>query len=115
MPLEPTRVQRIVHRGKAAISSHLEMLKSAGANAKVLYYEEFYDPLLDRGQRSTLVKDLLSFLGLRSIGDDMLDTILNYLDPDRYRFATPETYRAIPDIDRVEREVGSDENGWLFR
>jgi hypothetical protein len=35
-------------------------------------------------------------------------------DGDRHRWASPDVYRRIPGIDRIEAEVGCDETGWMF-
>jgi hypothetical protein len=36
------------------------------------------------------------------------------LDRDAYQWAPPETYRMIPGIEELERDVGSDATGRLF-
>jgi LPS sulfotransferase NodH len=113
--LEATRVLDEIARGRAAITHHLQLLESAGVAARVVYYEEVFDPLRSSQKNQETLGDLFEFLGFETISEAGRAKALMYFDPALYRFASAETYLAIPGVVKLESEVGSDENGWLFR
>jgi len=59
---------------------------------------------------------IFSFLGYDEIKDEtILEKMKTHFDPLNSKLNSEETYRLIPNIYEVERELGSPENGYLFK
>lgn len=115
-PLDPEAVARQIASDRAAVQRQLTFLETHQVRRNVLVYEElFHDDHVTEGALGR-INGLLSFLGLENwTMEEFIPQWTMWLSPDANRWASPGVYRRIPGIDGVEYDVGSDENGWLFK
>ncbi len=75
-----------------------------------LYYEDLYTENLEKNLKK--ISTVFDFLDLKMPDNQKLSIFLN---PDKARMNSPETYLKVPNINEVEEALGSDETGWLFK
>jgi hypothetical protein len=81
-----------------------------------IVYEELYGEAATPVQQLAALNEMVRFLGCSPITSDAFNTKwAHFLDPDIYRWASTESYQSIPGIEEVEKAVGSNETGWIFR
>ncbi|MGH3870847.1 MAG: hypothetical protein ACRDSR_04905 [Pseudonocardiaceae bacterium] len=80
-----------------------------------LDYEDLFG--VARNQTITIVNEMLAFLQLDTFQSDTFSEILEILDLRTSVTASdsPNLYRLILNIEQIEAELGSAENGWLFK
>jgi hypothetical protein len=80
-----------------------------------LDYEDLFG--VAHNQAVTIVNKMLTFLQLDTFQPDVFSEILEILDLRTSVTASdsPNLYRLIPNIEQIEAELGSAENGWLFK
>jgi hypothetical protein len=101
---------------RAAMEHRLQSLRSRRTGAMVLYYEDVYREEASEMERFAFTNRVLGFLDFSPVTLEMFRAdFQQHLNPDIYRWASPELYRRIPGIERIEEECGSDQTGWLFR
>jgi len=74
-----------------------------------LEYEKFYTADAARNRES--IQTVFQFLGLDAPRTTELDDLLN---PSVSKINTPGTYAFLPNAKEIDRELGSDETGWLL-
>jgi len=115
-PLDPGAVLRQIRQDQEAVRRCLESLASQRAEVLSLYQEDLFPAGAGRSERLSLLNSILGFLGFATVGDSAFGPAWERLfDPESNRWASPEVYRRIPGIGRIEDEVGGEEIGWLFR
>ncbi len=115
-PLSPEAVRRQIEADKRAIDERVEWFAQNRVPALVMYYEDLFREDAVPAEQLALINSILEFLGLSRI---TMGTFLEHWQrqfaPSVYKWASAEVYQAIPDIERIERSVGSYETGWLFQ
>jgi hypothetical protein len=85
-------------------------------NARILYYEDVFDEHVAPADQFVTFNSILTFIGATHVSPDVFrERFQYYFDASVHRWATPDVYRRIPNIDQIESEVGSYETGWLFK
>jgi hypothetical protein len=109
-------VLKQIRQDQAAVARRLQTFAEHRVKMMPLYYEDLFDDQTPTAARLARINSIITFLGFNPVTQDaVLDKWMRQLDPDVNRWASPETYRLIPGIERIENEAGSEENGWLFR
>jgi len=71
-----------------------------------LYYEDLFDDQTPTAVRLARINSIITFLGFNPVTQEaVLDKWMRQLDPDVNRWASPETYRLIPGIERIESQL----------
>ena len=104
-----------IKRDKMALERRLKLFQQHCVQVLHLRYEDMFGCGVTATKQWKIVNDVLTFLGFRNISENEFeDQWVPLLDRDIYQWASPEIYRMIPGIEQLDREVGSDETGWLF-
>jgi hypothetical protein len=96
------------------IAEYRETLLRSGTRFLNVTYEDLFAPYLTIDQKIEALSNVILFLGARSLNSAEEANVRNLFGPDR-KVATSDVYRAIPDIEKIDEEFGSDETGWLLR
>jgi len=113
--LDPRFLRQALQQEREAIERRVRLLQQKRIPYISLVYEDFYGTQVSPKQQLRIFNDLLSFLGFSTMTADVFTArCTEYLDETRYRWCSEDVYRQIPGIARVEQEVGSEQNGWLF-
>jgi hypothetical protein len=115
-PLDAASVLREIRRDQEAVAQRLQSMSDHKVHFLPLFYEDIFRPAATDSDRMALMNSVLTFLDFPPItSETFLTDWLQHFDPMLNRWASAEVYRRIPEIDRLEEAVGSDETGWLFR
>jgi len=114
--LDPEVMLAQIHADQQAVARYLDLLPKGNSRFTTLYYEDFFREGMASLERFQSVNSLLDFLRFEPITfETFAGEWERHFDPTLNRWASSEVYRRIPGIDDIEKEVGSDETGWLFR
>ena len=115
-PLNSVTVRRQIKMDQDAVTRCSRLLADHGVQFMTLSYEDFFYESASNAKGFLLTNSLVSFLGFSPIDFRTFEERwLQHFDPTINRFASSEVYRRIPEIDKIESEVGCAETGWLFR
>jgi hypothetical protein len=113
--LDPVILRRALQQEREAMEQRVVLLQQKGIQYASFFYEDFYGTQVSRKQQLGIFNELLNFLGFSIMTMDVFSArCTEYLDETRYKWCSEDVYRLIPGIAKVEQEVGSDKNGWLF-
>jgi hypothetical protein len=113
--LDPAAVLRAIRKDKAAVEQRLHLIEGQNVPMMHLYYEDIFAEEITLTGQFAIMNNILGFLGISEVSESVFrQEWAPLLDRDTYQWASPETYRMVPGIEDLEREVGSDETGWLF-
>jgi hypothetical protein len=114
-PVDIKHVRLVLEQEFEAIASYRETLVTRQIPFIDVWYEDIYgeEELLEPGPAK--IREIISFLDLPQFDEARWARVMSLLDPHRTKVNSKETYRRIPNIDEVERVLGSEETGWLFR
>lgn len=109
-PLDIEKVREKIDHFK----NEIDRYKSVALEARVQIHEVSYEELFAESEntRVEVVIKTFSFLGLEFPHDRLAD-IKQLLSPKR-KVTSEKMYNLIPNIQEVEKECGSEENGFLF-
>lgn len=114
--MSPNVIVEEIKRDEAAVNRRLSLLRDHVPEVMHLFYEDLYAESVTITQQRAAINDVLAFLGFTSVPEDVFVTQWAHtLNPDNYRWSSPDVYRQIPGIERIESAVGCDRTGWLFR
>jgi hypothetical protein len=114
--LRPDLVLSMVRKDKEAAERRLWLLNAHSIPFKTIVYENMYGETISLEDQRQLLNEILVFLGLAPVDSErFVRHGAAILDPRQYRWGSEDIYRRIPGIEIIEREVGSDETGWLFK
>lgn len=114
--LDPDAVRAQIQRDRAALEHCVELLSTSRVPLLTLFYEDIFDQAVADDQRLSRINELLVFLNATKVTMEAFNLhYKRHFDPSINRWASPEVYRRIPGIERIEQEVGSDDTGWLFK
>jgi len=115
-PLNVETVRRQIKADQAAINKHIEILQTNDIRTKILYYETLFDDAASECDHLLSLNAVFSFCGYSEITlSTFIEKCSVYFDFRLNRWASSDVYRRIPGICEIEKHVGSDETGWLFR
>jgi len=107
IPVNVDRVKKLIDFLSKRRKQALQILKKEKIDFYHLVYEDFY--LTSEDEKIRQLSEIFEFLGHRPIvNDDMLRVLRTE------RLNDERTYFQITDIYKIEKEFGSNENGWLF-
>ncbi len=113
--LEPSTVLQEIKKDKAATEQRLELLRAHNLPCMHLIYEELFGEQVSYSMQFGMLNSILTFLGFREISEDEFNQKwMSLLDKNTYQWSSADVYRMIPGVEHLEREIGSDEFGWLF-
>jgi hypothetical protein len=78
-----------------------------------LHYEHLFGTFLSLAERLDRFWEIAEYAGYEPVDGAMGE--IRRLFSASSKVNDPETYRRIPNIDEIESELGSDEDGWLFK
>lgn len=115
-PLDSGWAREQIKQDRQAVENYSRLLAAHNVPVLEIAYEDFFGE--DASDRDSLeqVNTVLRFLHFEQIDAEVFQDkwklhFNNWSD----RFCSVGAYRLIPGIERIEEEVGSNENGWLFR
>jgi len=108
-------IKKSINSNKAKVEKYKKILTENNKEFFEVTYEELFGlKLIEEKLRK--LNAIFSFLGYGEIKDKtILEKMKTRLDPLNSKLNSEETYRLIPNIYEVERELGSPENGYLFK
>jgi hypothetical protein len=113
--LDPAVISRQIRADQRALADYSDSFSRNAVRVTTLYYEDMFCETASRRDQFQFINTLLAFLQFDSITWETFVSIWErHFDPSLYRWASPDVYRRIPGIDRIEEEIGSDQTGWLF-
>lgn len=114
-PLKTALVRARIREDRNTVERLVEMLHERQVQTLSLWYEDLFGEF-SASENCQRINSVLQFLEVPTVPDEVFaQRWQTFFDPSTQRWATPELYRRIPDIERIEEEVGSDATGWLFR
>jgi hypothetical protein len=114
--LDLPRIREQLKRDQSAISKRLALLSGCGIRFMTVQYENVFRDDSTQTQQYLKVSSILEFLHYEQIPFETFAAVWQkYFDSSSNQWSSPEVYRRIPGIDRVEEEIGCDETGWLFK
>ncbi len=114
--LDPTLTRAQIKRDFHSITQKLQFLKNHDVPALILNYEDIYRTDASVKDRVDFINSILTFLEFSPIDIELFTNDWQAcFDSDSNQWASTEIYLRIPGIERIEREVGSDETGWIFK
>ena len=114
-PIPLKEVSRRLHENKKMFSEYRNYLRSQSINYYDLSYEQLYGDDVDINKRMKIYYNILKFLGFHTdFTAEQVDRVRSILSPST-KLNSVEIYRRIPNIDHIEKEFGSQENGYLFK
>lgn len=113
-PLDPEVARAQIERDRSATEAYLAVAKSNGA--LVFVYEDIFLSGRTAQQQYEWFGDILEYLNAPMVDPETFElTWLPHFDRAKGQWASEEVYKKIPGIEDLERCVGNDETGWLFR
>ena len=114
-PIKKKAVAQMLTHWKQEIRNHREALSRHGIKYLDLTYEELFDAAKSVMQKREALQEVFLFLGRDPAAEGIDYVRIDALfDPLRSKVNSPDTYRLVPGIERIEDLCGSSENGWLF-
>jgi hypothetical protein len=114
-PLDIKRIQSSLRQEFETVASYRESLIYRRVPFIDLWYEDLYGEEELPITAPAKVREIICFLGLPQFDEGSWAQVMSLLDPQQTKVNSRETYLRIPNIDEVERVLGSEETGWLFR
>lgn len=114
-PLDIEWVKWQLERERTAIAEHRERLVRARRPFIDLWYEDLYAEDNSPDKSLHKLEQVISFLELAPFDAKAKSAARVLLDPRGQRVNSHDTYSRIPNIEQIERMLGSDETGWLFK
>lgn len=114
--LDPLIIREAVGRDQAAVRSRCQLLSDSGHAVLRVAYEELYSDEVTPYEQWQRINTILEFVGVSAVSQSTFrEEWSPLLSRDVYRWASADVYRLMPGIQQIERQVGCDETGWLFR
>lgn len=110
------RVRLLMRKHSGHRDAFRNLLETTSAQYLDLTYESLYGGEIPLGARLDRVEEILRFAGYDPLPlrqEPIITHLSELLNPKR-KTAGESVYRRIPNIDDIERELGSDETGYLF-
>lgn len=113
-PIPLNKISIRLSKKKNLFLEYRHRLQSQRINYYDLSYEELYGEDVDIEKRMGIYFDILDFLGFHSdINAFEVNNVSKILNP-YTKLNSFETYKRIPNIEDIEKEFGSPDNGYLF-
>ncbi|GGA93574.1 hypothetical protein GCM10011511_16070 [Puia dinghuensis] len=112
-PLNAERIKWLLMNENIFLTEWRTYIKENKLDYMELSYEDIYSDRLNSAEKCSTLDNLFSFLGYPGIETLPYDQLENLLAIDN-KMSPAEIYRQIPEIEKIDREFGSDETGWLF-
>jgi hypothetical protein len=115
LPFDPAKLRRQIQRDRDAIARLMDLMTERDVPTLQICYEDIFCGGDDPERQMQQVNAVLAFLKVAPVSRRVFTSEWRErFDGDRHRWASPDVYRRIPGIDRIEAEVGCDETGWMF-
>ena len=111
-PLDIEKLRGNMEWYKSEVKLYRDYLDSREFSYKELVMEDFYQKSMEEKKRFIVSLARLYF-PLRGFSYNRKG-LIEILSPEVSRLNSRVTYKMIPNIEEVERELGSEENGFLF-
>ncbi|MDD5193684.1 MAG: glycosyltransferase, partial [Candidatus Nanoarchaeia archaeon] len=99
------------------IKNHIKFYKNLLKENQKEYFELFYEDLFEEDipfeKKLEKINELFKFLGYSEIKE--CEEIREILNPNYRKINSNKTYRLIPNIEEIEKNLGNKENGYLFK
>lgn len=114
--LEPEQVRIAIQQDIAEIERCWNFIADNNLPAIHLCYEHLFRTGASKAEQLEITNSILKFLGFKCVDQESFSENWQYcFDSSINQWSSAELYYRIPGIDRIEKEIGSDETGWLFR
>ena len=105
-----------IKQDRQAVENYSRLLAAHNVAVLTIDYEDFFAQGATDDHSLEWVNTVLRFLQYEPIHTEVFqDKWKDQFNDGSDRFSSVEAYRLIPGIESIEEEVGSDEDGWLFR
>lgn len=110
-PLDIEEMRKEIEYLKHDLKSYRSMVQQSGTPMMEVTYEDLFTVPDDKRLEKT--KKIFAFLNL-GFPDNKLEEVESLIAPKR-KITNNGTYNLVPNIKEVEKELGSEENGFLFK
>jgi len=114
-PIDIDELKRRIARQRKQIERYRELCEEMGCF--VVSYEDLFDPHHELARKHKLLDEIFDYLGIEKSGQlptSVSERIQALLNPEVRKLNSPLTYQLIPNIEEIEKYLGSVENGYLF-
>lgn len=111
-PLDIDKLRENMEWYRSEVKSYRGMLESGGTPFREIVMEDFYQKSMEEKEKA-VVRLARRYFFLRSFRYNQ-KKLREILSPEVSRLNSRETYEMIPNIEEVDRELSSEENGFLF-
>jgi hypothetical protein len=111
-PLDIEKLRGNINWYKSEVKFYRDYLESRGLPYKELVMEDFYQKSMEEKEQF-IVSLARMYFPLKGLSYNRKG-LIEILSPEVSRLNSRVTYKMIPNIEEVERELGSEENGFLF-
>jgi hypothetical protein len=112
-PLDIEKLRGNINWYKAEVKFYRDYLESRTLPYKEIVMEDFYQKSMEEKEQFIVSLARLYF-PLKGLSYNRKG-LIEILSPEVSRLNSRDTYRMVPNIEEVERELGSEENGYLFQ
>ncbi len=113
-PLNPREVANRIDWLAKSVCRYRQFMIDHGLEFLEVKYEELYGPQISIHRKLQKVDQIFSFLGAGPPAVTARKKIREVLDPASGKINSDSTYRRIPNVDELEKQLGSRETGFLF-
>jgi hypothetical protein len=115
-PMDSGWAREQVKQDRQAVENYSRVLAAHNVPVLDIAYEDFFREDASDSYSLEQVNTVLRFLQCEPIEAEVFrDKWKRHFNNGSDRFSSVGAYRSFPGIERIEEEVGSNENGWLFR
>jgi len=112
--LQPLSIPKMKTAMKTLLKNQKKYIKALNRRPETSFLHLYYEDLFTDNvrQNKERVSKVFDFLGL-----EMPETnkILVFLNPEKAKMNSADTYNMVPNIREIEEYLGNDETGWLFK
>ena len=115
-PLDIPRLRNEIAGSQKLLAEYRAALSAGSIPWREWTYEDFFASAMSLDARMHAVQNVLAFLGLPPVSEpDRLAKMHGFLDPTATGFQNEQAYNKIPNIQEVEKELGNDQTGFIFK
>lgn len=114
-PIPAKKIQRRIQSDLEELNKWKEYIEKHVKDYYELTYEGIYGLDLNEDQKIDKLNELYNYLGVDPLENEKLSQkAKDLLNPKKTKLNSEHTYRLIPNIQKIEKMVGSEKTGYLF-
>jgi len=114
-PIPVVTLQKRVDQDLEKVNTWRNFIKNNVKQYFELAYEDIYDTYLSEDDKLTKLSQLFGFLGVEDLQKERsIKKVKDLLNPQKTKLNSELTYKLIPNIKKIEMQIGCKETGYVF-